>query len=362
MIKKLILILFLFQNFLLIASSKPDEHAPISIMGDHIHKKKELMFSYRRMMMTMNGNYFSNGWHYNNNNIMSIEDIYDFGYNYYSQNMLMKMDMFGVMYGVSDKITIMIMLNFIQNEMKMNKLVDIRANTDDGHSHSEMKMNHSTIGIGDPSISFMISLYNQNKLKIHTNIGLSLPFGDITTNHKMGMEMHNQDHELLGHNHEMMRNSYEMQLGSGTIDPKISLTAIKYFKSFSYGSQIGGLFRFFENEAGYSNSSKYYVNSWVSKNINSSISISSTLSYNFLTSVSGSDNLIIATNTPESDIKNSESKLFLGGLAINYLFSDSFLNGLRLAVEFQSPIIWYSKGVKMKLDNQLTIGVQYSIH
>ena len=122
------------------------------------------------------------------------------------------------------------------------------------------------------------------------------------------------------------------------------------------------MFRLFENEAGYSNSSKYYVNSWVSKNINSSISISSTVSYNFLSSVSGSDNLIIATNSPESDIKNSESKLFLSGLAINYLFSDSFLNGLRLAVEFQSPIIWYSKGVKMKLDNQLTIGVQYSIH
>jgi len=40
MTRKLLLILFLFQNFFLLASSKPDEHAPISIMGDHIHKKK----------------------------------------------------------------------------------------------------------------------------------------------------------------------------------------------------------------------------------------------------------------------------------------------------------------------------------
>ena len=151
-------------------------------------------------------------------------NIYDFGYNYYSQKMIMKMDMIGMMYGVSDKITMMIMLNFIQNDMQMNKLVDIRANTDDGHSHSEMKMDHSTIGMGDPSISFMISLYNQNKLKIHTNIGLSLQFGDITTNHKWGMEMHNHDHEILGHDHEVMRNAYGMQLGSGTVDPKITVS------------------------------------------------------------------------------------------------------------------------------------------
>lgn len=362
MLKKLIIILIFFQKVLLLSSSKPDEHAPISIMGDHIHKHKEFMFSYRKMIMNMNGNYFFNGWHYNNSNMMKISDIYDFGYNYYSQKMIMKMDMIGMMYGVSDKITMMIMLNFIQNDMQMNKLVDIRANTDDGHSHSEMKMDHSTIGIGDPSISFMISLYNQNKLKIHTNIGLSLPFGDITTNHKMGMKMHNHDHEILGHDHEVMRNAYGMQLGSGTVDPKISLTAIKYLKNLSYGSQIGGLFRLFENKSGYSKSSNYYINSWLSKNINSSLSISSTLIYKFLTSISGKDDLIIEMTSPESDVKNSSNQLLMSGIALNYLFSNSTLNGLRLAIEFQSPVMWFNNGVKMKLDNQITIGAQYSIH
>lgn len=37
-------------------SSRPDGHAPISVMGDHYHKKGELMFSYRFMPMWMEGN------------------------------------------------------------------------------------------------------------------------------------------------------------------------------------------------------------------------------------------------------------------------------------------------------------------
>ena len=34
--------------------SKADSHAPISVMGDHMHKKGEIMFSYRFNHMVMN--------------------------------------------------------------------------------------------------------------------------------------------------------------------------------------------------------------------------------------------------------------------------------------------------------------------
>ena len=36
-------------------SSRPDGHAPIGVMGDHIHREGEIMFSYRAMMMNMSG-------------------------------------------------------------------------------------------------------------------------------------------------------------------------------------------------------------------------------------------------------------------------------------------------------------------
>ena len=38
------------------ASHKMNQHAPIGVMGDHMHMKGEWMFSYRRMIMTMEDN------------------------------------------------------------------------------------------------------------------------------------------------------------------------------------------------------------------------------------------------------------------------------------------------------------------
>lgn len=36
-------------------SSRPDSHAPISVMGDHAHKAGEVMLPYRFMAMDMRG-------------------------------------------------------------------------------------------------------------------------------------------------------------------------------------------------------------------------------------------------------------------------------------------------------------------
>ena len=36
-------------------ASRPDGHAPISVMGDHMHEMGEWMVSYRYMTMDMNG-------------------------------------------------------------------------------------------------------------------------------------------------------------------------------------------------------------------------------------------------------------------------------------------------------------------
>ena len=38
------------------AATRPDTHAPISVMGDHIHKQGDFMFSYRYMHMSMKDN------------------------------------------------------------------------------------------------------------------------------------------------------------------------------------------------------------------------------------------------------------------------------------------------------------------
>ena len=39
------------------SSDRPDSHAPIGVMGEHIHKAGEFMLSYRYMFMRMEDNY-----------------------------------------------------------------------------------------------------------------------------------------------------------------------------------------------------------------------------------------------------------------------------------------------------------------
>ena len=38
------------------SAQRPDDHAPIGVMGDHTHQAGEWMLSWRRMAMTMEGN------------------------------------------------------------------------------------------------------------------------------------------------------------------------------------------------------------------------------------------------------------------------------------------------------------------
>ena len=57
----LIFLFFLFNVKIILATeetskvSRPDSHAPIGIMCDRYHKKNEIMWSYRYMLMDMDG-------------------------------------------------------------------------------------------------------------------------------------------------------------------------------------------------------------------------------------------------------------------------------------------------------------------
>ena len=58
--KSLFLSLFLSSSFLFAhegpwTAARPDGHAPISVMGDHMHAMGEWMVSYRYMTMDMKG-------------------------------------------------------------------------------------------------------------------------------------------------------------------------------------------------------------------------------------------------------------------------------------------------------------------
>jgi len=82
-------------------SARPDGHAPIGVMGDHTHEVGEVMFSYRYMVMDMDG--LIDG-----SDSISRADVFAEGFAVTPTEMTMEMHMFGLMYAWSDELTLML--------------------------------------------------------------------------------------------------------------------------------------------------------------------------------------------------------------------------------------------------------------
>ena len=164
-------------------AARPDGHAPISVMGDHMHKMGESMISYRYMTMDMKG--LLKG----SSDITKAQAAPSYPMsmmgNMLPKDMSMDMHMFGTMHAISDKWTLMGMINYLDNEMSMQ---------------SGMKMESS--GLSDIKLGGLYELLSTDHgRRTHLNLGVSLPTGSIDEKNSAG--------NILG---------YGMQLGSGTWD------------------------------------------------------------------------------------------------------------------------------------------------
>jgi hypothetical protein len=140
------------------SSSRPDGHAPISVMGDHLHKKGEFMLSYRFMQMKMEGNLSSS-------ESISNVDIYQ-NYMVAPQAMHMKMHMLGFMFAPSNKLTLLLMVNYLNNDMDLITKMGVAFTT-------------KSSGLSDLKLGGLLKLWNKNKQTLHANFGLSIPTGNI---------------------------------------------------------------------------------------------------------------------------------------------------------------------------------------
>ena len=181
---------FLYANNLGIVS-RPDAHAPIGVMGDHTHKKGEVMFSYRYMHMEMSD--LQDGTH----DISRADSVSSTGsYKFLNAPIKMhtNMHMFGAMYGINDYLTGMVMIPYL------NKKMQVRQRASD-----MQRFTVSSRGFGDVKLTGIVPLKKNLNSKWLLNFGVSIPTGE--TNVKAGMVMMNGTHyhSTLG---------YGMQLGS----------------------------------------------------------------------------------------------------------------------------------------------------
>ena len=102
----LVLSIFILPNVSLADFNlgRVDSHAPIGVMADHIHKKNELMLSYKYMFMEMDGNRDGT------RSLSTADVLADFPVS--PTDMDMEMHMIGIMFAPNDRLTLMGMIPY----------------------------------------------------------------------------------------------------------------------------------------------------------------------------------------------------------------------------------------------------------
>lgn len=321
-------------------------HAPIGVMGDHMHEKGEIMLSYRYSTMSMEGNRIGT-------EAISPEEIVTTIPNrtgtppmlrVVPEEMTMTMHMIGAMYAPTDWLTLMAMGMVMSKEMDHTTFQGMMGATELGGFTAE------TGGWGDTSVTALIRLYKKEHLSVHLNAGLSLPTGSTNETDTVLTPM-NTTPEL--------RLPYAMQLGSGTYDlkPGITLTNRSHDGRFGGGVQYSAVIRTGENDEGYTLGDQHQLTGWGQYAPVPSLAFSLRGSWRSTGEIDGSDAMIMApVQTANPDFYGGETTEIAAG--VNWLFIGGALDGHRLAAEYSVPVSQDLNGPQMENDSNFTLGWQ----
>lgn len=335
---------------------RPDSHAPIGVMGDHLMEQGQWMASYRLMNMHMEGMrsgtddvtpqevaVMPNALVGESMRMGTNTGIVPPTYRIAPLEMDMRMHMLGLMYGLTHDMTVMVMFNYLEKEMTSLTFQGMTGATPIGEYIGK------TSGFGDTQVSALIRLGGNGIHNFHLNAGISLPTGSITESGNVlapsGMVV---DIDRLG---------YNMQLGSGTVDlmPGVTYSARK--DDLSWGAQAQATLRLYDNKENYRLGNVIESTAWVANQWQNWVSTSARISAKTDSGINGRD-LVITGGNPVSDPANTgrdEVDLLLG---VNLLGTDGWVKNQRLAFEVGMPVYEKVDGVQMSQDWTATLGWQ----
>ncbi len=317
-------------------SDRPDGHAPVSIMGEHTHSKGEFMVSYRYMRMGMEG--MRDG----TNSLTNSEVLSTDEYNYRVSPLEMPMDMhmLGAMYAISDNLTLVAMVNFLDISM-------------DHQTRMGGMFTTEASGLGDTRVSALIKFFDKNRQRMHFNLGLSIPTGSIE---EMDITPASAPNET--------QLPYPMQLGSGSFDLLPGITYLGQSDAFSWGAQIMGNIRLGENDHDYRWGHQVNPSIWGAVKFANWVSTSLQTRGQFMGEIEGADPAyMMARNTrmvPTVFSENFGGSQIFSGLGLNLYAPSGALKGIRLGATIELPVLRNLNGPQLETDYMLTMGIQYT--
>ena len=332
-----------------VSTSGADDHAPIGVMGDHMHKKGEWMLSYRFQHMRMDGNRDGT------DDLSPVEIATSYPNRFAGvgmqpptlrvvpTKMTMDMHMFGAMYAPTDWLTLMAM------GMWMEKDMDLMTFQGGAGTSVLGTFNTQSAGWGDTKLSGLVRLYERDGNHVHLNLGLSLPTGSITEEDNVLTPMNMRPRSRL---------PYGMQLGTGTYDLHPGITYTGERDAWSWGAQYMAEIRLEdENDEGYAWGDKHSVTTWGAYQWKPWISTSLRLTGSTQAKIDGIDpNIVLPVQTADPD--NYGGERVEAGLGVNLLGQSGYLKGHRLAFEASAPIYEDLNGPQMKHDYTFMLGWQ----
>ena len=329
--------------------NRPDLHAPISIMGDHLHHKGGWMISHRFMFMEMDDLYLGN-------DRISPSTSFAANYTVTPTRMSMQMQMLGVMYAPTENITLMAMVPYI--DLEMDHAIFPGAAPLIGLNGGRSGFTTRATGLGDLRLSSLFRIFTRENNSLHGAVGVSLPTGAI-----------NEQDLVPGPGGLLLRQlPAAMQLGSGTLDILPSLTWVHRGDDWSAGAQMRGVIRTMSNYHDYRLGDQFATDVWISWNATNSYSLSAGLGYLWEDELSGiqSD---VGLNPPFAPTRRTVTTAFsenYGGqrietiLGVNLVAPSGPLEGHRFSFDLRIPLWQDRNGIALGTTYTVTAGWRYA--
>lgn len=309
--------------------ARPDGHAPIGVMGDHLHHAGGVMLSYRHMTMHMEGN--RDGTYG-----LSTQQVFDTPFLVVPLEMTMEMHMVGAMVAPSDDVTLMGMFTWIDLEMEHVAM-----------NPGGPRFTTKASGPGDTRLAALVRLWEGERQSVHLNAGLSLPTGSIN---ERDATPASSDAKL----------PYPMQLGSGTFDLVPGVTYVGQTDDWSWGAQWMSTVRLGENSERYTLGDRHELGGWGARRLNDTFSVSLRLRGSTWGDVEGADPELNPMMVQTADTNRQGGSRLDAFVGLNAFASEGALAGHRIAIEIGAPVWQDLDGPQLETDLIATVGWRYA--
>ena len=294
---------------------------PIDVMGSHIHLAGDWMVGYRYMNMNM-GDGRSHGG-------SSID--FD-GFMVQPTSMRMQMHMVEVMYGVTNDLTLMVMLPYKRLSMDHETQMGAHFTT-------------ASQGIGDLMVGAHYALYRTEHTFLISLFGVHLPTGSID---ERADTPAGADQKL----------PYPMQLGSGTFDLRTGLTFVHQRKHWSWGAQADGRLGLGKNPNQYRLGPAYRAGVWLARRLKEWVALTLRVDMHRRETIHGADPDLNPNMVPTADPDLLDETRIEILPTIDFYAPRGLLKGHRLYLQTRFPLYETHGGVPLETHLQLVIGWQ----